>query len=333
MRTSASLRLGVVIFDISSLSNDWLTPAVLAGIDEEAEAVGAAIEVLGLREKDADSLRRRLERTRPDVLISLAAQPRDALLLRDAMSLGIPTIVVGTAHQYLGIPAVVEDNRQATTLAVRTLRKAGHERIGLTLNRWPGAWVFQRHEGFAEALKTDGLDFRSPGTCWIGTSDHPGFHDQRLHVGGAPLRTVRVSGETVPERDPFAGIVEEVADWLDHYRPTAVVAGSYIGIEAIGLAARRLGLRIPQDLSVIALDPHPMAKQWLGVKPTLVKLPLRELGREAARRARPLHDGAQLPDITLVPFRLSHGESIAELQSPATSSSTTTTATDDASHV
>ncbi|MEM1013584.1 MAG: LacI family DNA-binding transcriptional regulator [Planctomycetota bacterium] len=323
LRAGATLRIAVVMFDISALNRDWITPTILSGIDEQAEEIGAAVELLGLREKDTDSLGRRLERTRPDVLISLAAQPRDALLLRDAMRLGIPTLVVGTAHQFLGLPAVVEDNLRASKLAVRTLAEAGHERIGLVLNRWPGAWVFQRHEGFGEAMSEAGLDHRVPGTCWIGTADHPGHHDQRLHAGGDPFRQVTSDGDSVPVRSPFVGGADNVAHWLERYKPTAVVCGSYSAIEAVGDAAKKIGLSIPRDLSIVAFDPHPMAKQWLGVKPTLVKLPLRELGREAARKAGPLYEKATLPDVTLVPFKLSPGDSVARHVSSIDSRATT----------
>jgi len=113
-----TLRLGVVVFDIGGLADDWVTPKVMAGLDEAAETMDLSVELLGLREDDHASLTRRLERNRPDVLASLAAQPRDALLLRDAVRMNIPALVVGTAHQFMGFPAVVEDNRQGMDLAL-----------------------------------------------------------------------------------------------------------------------------------------------------------------------------------------------------------------------
>ncbi len=335
------IRLGVVMFDIGGLSNDWLTPGVLAGIDDAADGAGVAVELLGLRERDSESLGRRLERTRPDVLVSLAAQPRDALLLRDAVRLGIPAMVVGSAHQFLGFPAIVEDNRLGAEAAVDLLHEAGHRRIGLVVNRWPAAWVFLRQEAFQQRLADHGLVTQAEGaagqttigpslpveamTCWIGSGGHPGFHDQRLHADGSPLRSRRVAPpggtggtQDVPETPPFAGAVEAVMAWLERTEPTAVVCGSYVGTETLAAAAVRLGLRIPQDLSVVAMDQHPDAARWLGVEPTLLALPLGTMGRQAALASRAMAERAELPDVTLVPFELRPGRSVKRLAGSST---------------
>jgi LacI family transcriptional regulator len=303
-RGAKTLRMGVVLFDIGGLSEDWVTPQVMAGIDEAADDVGLSVELLGLRELDTTSLAKRLERSRPDVLVSLAAQPRDALFLRDATRLGIPTLVVGTAHQFLGLPAVVEDNRQGADLAIGLLREAGHERIGLVINRWPGAWVFERQESFENRLLQDGLDPLAAGTCWIGSGDHP-FHPD------LNARRTLIGGSSLPEALPFDGSEEAVARWLDRTKPTAVLAGSYVGIEMVARAARRLGLSIPGNLSVVALDQHPKAAHWLGVEPSLAELPLRAMGRQVARTSRALSEGATLPEVVRVPFRIKRGASVA----------------------
>ncbi|MEM6561782.1 MAG: substrate-binding domain-containing protein [Planctomycetota bacterium] len=306
-----ALRLGVVLFDIGDLSADWVTPQVMSGIDEEAASTGLSVELLGLREVDGSSLSKRLERSRPDVLVSLAARPRDALFLRDAIRLDIPTLVVGTAHQYLGLPAVVEDNRQGMNLAVDMLRDAGHERIGMLINRWPGAWVFERQEAFENRMIEDGLDPYEVDTCWIGAGDHPGHHDQWRHEPNLPHRRSLMGGVSVREPMPFDGGLERVCRWLERTQPTAVVAASYAGLDMIGAAARKLGLSIPGDLSVAGMDQHPKAAEWLGVEPSLAELPLRDMGRQVALTSRALSEGASLPGVVLVPFRTRRGASVA----------------------
>ena len=304
----AAVRLGVVLFDIAGLGEDWITPHVLAGIDDAAGESGVAVELLGVREDDADGLLRRLEANRPDVLASLAAKPRDALFLRDAQRLNIPSLVVGTAHQFLGLPTVVEDNPQGARLAVRQLVDAGHERVGLVLNRWPAGWVFERQESFELALEAAGLAERSAGTCWIGTADHPAYGDQWHSHRTAALASPRPDAPA-----PFDGAAERVAAWLARERPTAVVAGSYAAIFILGRAAASLGLSIPRDLSVVGFDPHPQAAEWLGVRPTLARLPLRAMGRRIAAASRSLAEGARPSDVgrVRVPFALEPGDSVA----------------------
>ncbi|MEM6334147.1 MAG: LacI family DNA-binding transcriptional regulator [Planctomycetota bacterium] len=303
-KAQRSIRLGVLLFDIGKLSEDWITPLVMAGIDRAADTHGLSVELLGMREVDADSFSRRLERSRPDVLASLAAQPRDAMMLREAVRLDLQTLVVGTAHQFLGLPTVAEDNCQGMNLALDFLREAGHDRIGLVVNRWPGAWVFQRQEAFERRLAADGLDLDAAGTCWIGSSDHPAV--------ARDLDTWSVESDLGrPPTGDQPVDVDRVAAWLERSRPTAVVAGSYSGLHAIGTAAKRLGWSIPEDLSVVAMDEHPHSYSWLGVELTAAALPLGAMGEQVARTARALADGAKIDEAVLVPFTPRPGASVA----------------------
>jgi DNA-binding LacI/PurR family transcriptional regulator len=63
-------------------------------------------------------------------------------------------------------------------------------------------------------------------------------------------------------------------------RPTAVFAGS--DMQALGVlrAAHQLGLRVPEDLSVVGYDDLPLAS-WVGPPLTTVRQPLREMGAAA----------------------------------------------------
>ncbi|GAA3237555.1 hypothetical protein GCM10020256_57100 [Streptomyces thermocoprophilus] len=65
-------------------------------------------------------------------------------------------------------------------------------------------------------------------------------------------------------------------------RPTAIFAGS--DLQALGVleAARRKGLSVPEDLSVVGYDDVPAA-QWSSPPLTTVHQPLRQMAEEAAR--------------------------------------------------
>ena len=77
-------------------------------------------------------------------------------------------------------------------------------------------------------------------------------------------------------------------------RPTAVFAGS--DLQALGVlkAARRLGLAMPGDLSVVGYDNLPVAA-WTDPALTTIDQPLREMAGTAARMVIDLARGVDLP--------------------------------------
>lgn len=65
-------------------------------------------------------------------------------------------------------------------------------------------------------------------------------------------------------------------------RPTAIFAGNDEMAIGIYTSARKLGLSIPDDLSIVGFDDTPMASR-IAPALTTVRLPIRDMGREAAR--------------------------------------------------
>lgn len=77
-------------------------------------------------------------------------------------------------------------------------------------------------------------------------------------------------------------------------RPTAVFAGSDLQAMGVLRAARRLGLDVPGQLSVIGYDNLPMA-EWTDPTLTTVNQPLRDMAETATRMLLDLARGADLP--------------------------------------
>lgn len=77
-------------------------------------------------------------------------------------------------------------------------------------------------------------------------------------------------------------------------RPTAIFAGS--DLQALGVlrAARRLGLDMPRDLSVVGYDNLPVAA-WTDPALTTIDQPLREMAGTAARMVIDLARGVDMP--------------------------------------
>ena len=77
--------------------------------------------------------------------------------------------------------------------------------------------------------------------------------------------------------------------------PTAIFAGN--DLQALGVyeAAREMGLRIPEDISVVGYDDLPLAR-WVGPPLTTVRQPLVEMAEEATRMVLALSRGIEPPN-------------------------------------
>ncbi|MBT0770934.1 LacI family DNA-binding transcriptional regulator [Kineosporia sp. J2-2] len=111
-----------------------------------------------------------------------------------------------------------------------------------------------------------------------------------LETAGHPVRDDLVLHETFR----YAAGVAAGGALLDRqHPPTAVFAGS--DEIAVGLieACRRRGVRVPEDLSVVGFDDTQLA-EFCSPPLTVVRQPLREMGRVALRTALRLAAGASV---------------------------------------
>jgi LacI family xylobiose transport system transcriptional regulator len=159
------------------------------------------------------------------------------------------------------VPAVGTTNWNGGLVATRHLLDLGHRRIGMIAGPRGMMCSRARIDGYRAALETAGVAF-DPGLVREGD-----FH----HESG-----YRVGLELLRRPD----------------RPTAVFTGN--DLQALGLyeAARELGLRIPEDLSVVGFDDLPVAR-WVGPPLTTVRQPLTEMAEVAARMVIDLARGHQ----------------------------------------
>jgi LacI family xylobiose transport system transcriptional regulator len=144
------------------------------------------------------------------------------------------------------VPSIGATNWHGGLAATRHLVDLGHRRIGAISGPSRMMCSRARVDGYRAALETAGLPV-DPELIRTGN-----FH----HEDGYRLRR--------PDR------------------PTAVFTGN--DLQALGLyeAARELGLRIPEDLSVVGFDDLPVAR-WVGPPLTTVRQPLTEMAEAAAR--------------------------------------------------
>ncbi|KGM08646.1 LacI family transcriptional regulator, partial [Cellulomonas bogoriensis 69B4 = DSM 16987] len=78
-------------------------------------------------------------------------------------------------------------------------------------------------------------------------------------------------------------------------RPTAIFAGSDLQAMGVLRAARELGLKVPEDLSVIGYDDLPVS-EWINPALTTVRQPLQDMAGTATRMLLSLSRGAPPPN-------------------------------------
>ncbi|MCJ1686536.1 LacI family DNA-binding transcriptional regulator [Rathayibacter sp. VKM Ac-2927] len=214
--------------------NQWFFGGIIEGIERALLAAGYDLLLYNI-DKHHDARRSVFEyylvRKRVDaiVAVTLEISPDETEAL---LALGKP--IVGIGDSLPGIPTFSIDDVAAARLATEHLLSLGHERIvhigGLAEEEMDFHVHTKRHEGFSQALAAAGLE-REAGHFVPTRFDIPGGHRAGRQVLG----------------DPRA-------------RPTAIFAASdEIGIGII-LAARELGLSVPEDVSIIGIDDHPLAE-------------------------------------------------------------------------
>lgn len=182
-----------------------------------------------------------------------AVQGTDPARYATLVDNGLPTVLVNGFLPGIGATCISADDAAAADLAVSHLAQLGHRRIGLAVGQRRYQPVVRRVAGFRDAMRRH-VD--------------PELTDARL--------------EELVEYTVFSvegG--ESAAHTLLDRGATAVVCGS--DLMAIGAieAARRRGLRVPEDLSVVGSDDSKLI-QYTNPPMTTVRQPVDAMGAAAA---------------------------------------------------
>lgn len=161
---------------------------------------------------------------------------------------------VRVSYAMLDDPArmMVSNDRQAVAEVASYLQSLGHQRIGYITGPRGFMSTRERREGFAEALERRGLT----------------LPDELVVEGGYTYESGFAGGEALLARTE---------------RPTAIFASNDEMAAGVYRAAHSRGLAIPRDLSVVGFDDGPIAARLMPPL-TTVRLPIRDIGRLAARK-------------------------------------------------
>lgn len=229
----------------------WYYASVLDAVHEIVGAAG--YDLLPLTLTDPEARQRFLERLpfrkRVDGLIVVDVPMTDDELRRMAEA-DIPIVTVGLRTQ--AFSSLTVDNLRGSRMATEHLLGLGHERLGFLGGHQPEPFEFPiprlRREGFEEALEARGLSVED---AWMADA----------------------------ELSPAGGVEAMTSILHADERPTGIVAmADEMAIGAMQVA-HDLGLRIPEDLSIVGFDDHDLA-EYLGL--TTVRQDVSAQGRAAA---------------------------------------------------
>jgi LacI family xylobiose transport system transcriptional regulator len=226
---------------------------IIRGVEDVAAELGLSVVLTqsGDRHSPAPEWVEGVLRRRPvGVVLVFSDLPAEyRAMLRARL---IPFVIIDPAGDPSpDVPSVGSANWSGGLMATRHLIELGHTRIAAITGPTDMMCSHARIDGFRSAMTAAGLDIRPD---WIRFGD---FH---------------TSGGLEHGRDLLSG----------PDRPTAIFAGS--DLQALGVmeAVRGLGLRVPDDLSLVGYDDIPLAR-WVSPRLTTIRQPLKRMAEEATR--------------------------------------------------
>jgi LacI family xylobiose transport system transcriptional regulator len=251
-RKGAQAGTGLIELVFHELESAW-SMEIIRGVEDVAAQNGMSVVLTesGSRHAPAPDWIEGVLRRRPVgvvlVFSDLPTEYRESLRSR-----AIPFVIIDPAGDPSpDVPSVGSANWSGGLMATRHLIELGHTRIAAITGPEDMMCSHARIDGFRSAMNSAGLPIVPE---WIRFGD---FH---------------TSGGQLHGRELLEG----------SERPTAIFAGS--DLQALGVleAVRGLGLRVPDDLSLVGYDDIPLAK-WVSPRLTTIRQPLKRMAEEASR--------------------------------------------------
>jgi LacI family transcriptional regulator len=239
--------IGMIVPDIA---NPFF-PMVVRGAEDAAQKLGYNLLLCNSddsQEKEESALELLLSKRVDGILLTKAVGDLSESLHQRIREMKVPIVLVMRTYPKISKDAIITDDYQGAYDAVSHLARAGRKRIGLIGGPAKVSNGKARAQGFADALKDNGLRYE-PSLVIEG--------DYRMESG-------------------YRG-----GNLLLSHRPDGVYVANYLMTVGFLKAAEEMGLSCPEDFGLVSFDDYP----WLGIfrpKLTTVELPKYQLGQEAA---------------------------------------------------
>ncbi|MEO7150568.1 MAG: LacI family DNA-binding transcriptional regulator [Burkholderiaceae bacterium] len=233
--TNRSRIIGVVV---SYLENQFY-PVILEGLSKQLRLHGYHLLLFCSDTQDADDLLAEILQYQVDGIV-MASTTLSSALASSCAEAGIPVVLFNRTLRRSPSSSVAADNVGGGRLAAELLCRAGHQRIGFIAGLEDTSTSRDREQGFLEGLA---------------------LHGQRCHS--------RAVGDY-----RFEGAIRATHEiCAAEPRPDALfVANDHMAIAVMDTLRLQLGMRVPDDVSVVGFDDVPQAA-WGSYQLTTVRQP------------------------------------------------------------
>lgn len=261
LRRQSTRQVGIIT---DAIATSPFAGRLLRGAMERAGERGFMVSLFDTAERPEreTTAAQELQRRRADGMLYAAMGLRELAHVPDV---GLPVVLANCFVPGDGVPCVIPDEQLAGRAAGQHLLSCGHRRITMLGGTPPAVAGPLRAEGFRAAMDAAGLP--------------------------ASQTPVVTAGWTIDAGYAAACRVLDAGD-----RPTAVFAVNDRVAVGVLLAAARLGLSVPGDLSVVGFDDQEELAANVVPALTTLALPHHQMGERAMDILLDLHAEALEPD-------------------------------------
>lgn len=272
--------LGILFPEVSS----QFSSKILRGVEEAAHRLDSSVIVCNTASHGQRTMKylQLLTEKRVDGILFVSEMMTEEYY-KKLESMKIPVVLISTESYQYSLPFVKVDDKHAAFTATDYLLKMGHSKIGMISGNKEDIIAGQpRIEGFKQALASRGLTIEEGKNV---------IHSQGFSFNDGVT--------SLPK------LLEQSSDL------TAIFAASdALALGAIS-SAYKLGIKIPDHLSIIGYDNLPIAE--MAIPPlTTVAQPLEEMGMVAAEMLFTMMDQGRRVESRIMPHSVIERESVRE---------------------
>lgn len=245
-RTLSSRRSRIVGVVVSYLENQFY-PVVIEGLSKRLRQHGYHLLLFCTDTEDADAMLAEILQYQVDGIV-MASTTLSSGMARNCADAGIPVVQFNRTARQSPSSSVATDNVAGGRAAARLLCQGGHQRIAFIAGLEDTSTSRDREQGFLEGLAE---------------------HGQRCFARA--VGDYRHDGAVRATLELFASRAEGAP------RPDAVfVANDHMAIAVMDTLRQQLGLRVPDDVSVVGFDDVPQAA-WGAYQLSTVRQPAAQM--------------------------------------------------------